>query len=287
MLRNLRILVLSVTVLGVTFAPSQAWTADLGTVILRAGAVGAVVQAAAPELDKFINTVTLKGNAPKGISTKVVPILSVGEKAYVGAAQVAGPGSSVKQVKAIWLYEDNFSQNEFRLKVLAPTASLNPLQFKRVRNVGISAVIDVALDGRWKGQTISRGIGLGDVLKVGVVAVAINAAAKPLNSAINSITGNSSANTKIVPIATIGDKAYIGGVQVTGAGSAVSTVKAVYQYENLFDNAKFRIKAFVPSKSSSPLKISRVQGFGITALIDTSIADQETVRERRRVWVAS
>ncbi|MGB9587296.1 MAG: hypothetical protein ACPL7O_03870 [Armatimonadota bacterium] len=258
--------------------------ADFGTEIFRAVAIGLAVKAASADLNKAINTLTFQNKLPAGMSTKVVPILSVGEKGYVGAAQVAGPQSYVNSVQAVWLYEDNFSQNEFRLKVYVPSASLNPLELKRVQKVGISAIVDVSLDGRWKGQTFSHSVSVGDVLKAGVVAVAINAAADPLNKAINSIAGGWNTSTKVVPVATIGDKAYIGGAQVAGAASSLDKVKAVYQYEDIFGGGKFRIKAFVPSDSTNPLKISRVSGIGLTALIDTSIADQQRIRERQDYW---
>ncbi|MDH7481433.1 MAG: hypothetical protein QHH26_05565 [Armatimonadota bacterium] len=262
----------------------RAHGAEFTTKIFRAAAIGLAVDAAAPQLDKFIRTVTFNNGVPVGTATKVVPILSVGEKGYVGAAQIAGPDSYVKSTKAVWLYEDNFSNNEFRLKVYVPTSSLNPLELKRTQKVGISAIIDVSLDGRWKGQTISRGVGPGEILKAGVVAIAINAAADPLNKAINSITKGLDSNTKVVPIATIGDKAYIGGVQVSGPSKEVKAVKTCYQYEEIFDDGKFRIKIFVPSDSTSPLKIKRIAGVGVTALIDTSIADQQRIRERQADW---
>ena len=261
-----------------------AFAVGFDTKIFRAAAIGLAVKSVGPSINKFVNTFTVNNHIPIGMSTKVVPILSVGEKGYVGAAQVAGPQSYVNSVQAVWLYEDNFSNNEFRLKVYVPSGSLNPLELKKVQKVGISAIIDVSLDGAWKGQTFSHAVRAGDILKAGVVAIAVNAAAKPLNTAINSITNGLSSNTKVVPIATIGDKAYIGGVQVSGAASAVSAVKAVYQYEDIFDSGRYRIKVFVPSNSTSPLKIKRVAGIGITALIDTSIADQERVRERERYW---
>ncbi len=254
--------------------------ADFDTKIFRAAAIGLAVDAVSPSLNKFINTFTFNNKIPVGMSTKVVPILSVGEKGYAGAAQVAGPQSLVKTVKSVWAYEDNFSGNEFRLKVLVPSSSLNPFGLKRVQKVGVSAVVDVSLDGRWKGQTFSRSVGVGEILKAGAVALAVKAAAGPLNNAINAVSGGSSASTKVVPIATIGDKAYIGGAQVSGSSTAIKSVKVVYQYEEIFDGGKFRIKALVPSNSSSPLSIKRVGGAGITALIDTSIADQERIRER-------
>ncbi len=269
-------LVLAMSCTLVTAPRSEA--ADFDTKVFRAAAIGVAVNAAAGPLNKFINTLTFNSKAPIGMSTKVVPILSVGEKGYVGAAQVAGPESYVRSVKVVWLYEDNFSRNEFRLKVLVPSSSINPLELKRVQKVGVSAIIDVSLDGRWKGRTYSRSVKAGDILKAGVVAVAVNAAADPLNKAINTISFNSGVSTKVVPIATIGDKAYIGGVQVSGSSGAVASVKAVYQYEDIFDGGKFRVKALVPADSTNPLRIKRVAGVGITALIDTSIARQEDIR---------
>ncbi|MCX6377358.1 MAG: hypothetical protein NTU88_15205 [Armatimonadetes bacterium] len=263
-----------------------AWAVGFDTKIFRAAAIGLLVKQASPGLNKFINTLTFQSHVPVGMSTKVVPILSVGEKGYVGAAQVAGPAAGVNSIQAVWVYEDNFSQNEFRLKVFVPSKSLNPLELKRAQKVGVSAIIDVALDGRWKGQTYSRSVRVGDILKAGVVAVAVTAAADPINKAINAITKGSNASTKVVPIATIGDKAYIGGAQVSGASAATKSVNAVFQYEDIFDGGKFRIKVLVPSRSTNPLKIKRVAGVGITALIDTSIADQERINERRSAWAA-
>lgn len=276
---------LAFAISGTFLSPPRSEAADFDTKLFRAAAIGVAVNSAANPLNKFINTITLNTKVPIGMSTKVVPILSVGEKGYVGAAQVAGPASSVQSVKAVWLYEDSFSRNEFRLKVLVPSSSVNPFQLKRVPKVGVSAIIDVSLDGRWKGQTYSRSVKAGDVIKAGVVAVAVNAAADPLNKAINAISMNSSTGTKVVPIITIGDKAYIGGVQVSGSSTAVRSVKAVYQYEDVFDGGKFRVKAFVPADSTNPLKIKRVAGVGITALIDTSIARQEDIHAREwRSW---
>jgi len=279
--------VILATAIAVVLLVRPVCAADLGQMggmVLKAGAIGAAVSAAAPTLDKFINTVTLKRKVPTGTSTKVVPVLSVGEKAYVGAAQVCGPTAEVKRTKVIWLYEDNFSQNEFRLKVLVPAASINPVPFKRVQKVGVSAIIDVALEGARKGQTVSGGIGAGDILKAGAVGLAINAAANPLNKAINAVTGGNSAATRVVPIVTVGDKAYVGGVQVSGSSAGVPKTKVVYQYEDSFDKGRFRIKAFMPMNAINPVGSGRVQGVGMTALIDTSIADQESVRQRKTAW---
>lgn len=282
---KLRISVIILLVLGISLgclAPVSN-AADLGGQVLTGAAIGMLVHSTAPQLNKFINSVTLQ-KSPIGMATKVVPILSVGEKAYVGAAQVAGPQAEVNSTQAVWLYEDNFSNNEFRIKVLVPTNSINPLHMKKVQKVGLSAVIDVSLDGRWHGESVSKGIGLGDILKTGVVALAVSAAADPINKAINSITQGIPANTKVVPILTVGSKAYIGGVQISGPVASIKQAKSVFQYEGLFSDGRFRIKAFVPCNSVNPTSIKRLQGLGITALIDVSIADQRSVQQRQVYW---
>ena len=257
---------------------------DFTAEVLKGAAIGAAVTAAAPQLNKFVNTITFQNKVPRGIATKVVPIVSVGEKGYAGAAQVAGPAAAVGRTKVVWVYEDNFSENEFRLRILFPSASVNPFALQRVQGVGVTAVIDVSLDGRWRGETVGRDLTAGDILKAGAVAVAVNAAADPVNNAINTITKGSQANTKVVPAISVGEKAYIGGVQVSGPSRTVQAVKAGYQYEAAFDSGKFRVRAFVPSDSVNPLKIHRVSGVGMTALIDTSITDQERVRQRQAHW---
>jgi hypothetical protein len=131
------IVLLTAITLGISMLGSadKALAAGFDTKLLRGAAVGLLVSETAADLNKFINTVTLQKKVPTGLDTKVVPILSVGEKGYVGAAQVSGPASYVKSVKAVWQYEDNFSNNEFRLKILVPSASLNPLRFKKVQRL--------------------------------------------------------------------------------------------------------------------------------------------------------
>lgn len=257
------------------------------TKVLRGAAIGYAVKQTANPLNSFVNSITVQHKLPAGTSTRVVPILSVGEKGYVGAAQVAGPSAEVNRVQAVWQYEQNFSNNEFRLKVLMPSASLNPLQFSKVQKVGISAVIDISLDGRWKGQTYSRTVGTSEVIRAAAIGAAIKAAANPLNSAINTVTNGQSSNTKVVPVISIGDKAYVGGVQVSGPAASVSRVNLTYQYDGVFDGGKYRVRALVPTDSVSPLRFKRISGIGITALIDTSIADQQRIRERSPQWARS
>lgn len=269
---------------SIAVTPSPAKAQDFSTKIFTAAAVGAAVNAAGPELNKFVNTLTFNGKVPYGTGTRVVPILSVGEKGYVGAAQVSGPASEVAQVKAVWAYDDSFSNNEFRLRILVPSASLNPLQLSKVQKVGVTAVIDVSLSGAYKGETLSRAIDTGDVIRAGGIAVAVAAAANPLNRAVNMVTGGLDANTRVTPIVSVGEKAYIGGAQVSGPSRLVAGVKGVLQYEAAFSTGRYRVKAFIPIGSINPIKNARVSGVGITAIIDTSVADQEVVRARQVYW---
>jgi hypothetical protein len=249
--------------------------ASLGSKVLTGAAVGYAVKQSAGGLNKFINTVTLRHKVPSKLATKVVPILSVGEKGYVGGAQVSGPASAIKDVKAVFQYEKNFDLGRYRIKVLVPSSSLNPLQLKRVPKVGVSAIIDVAVGGGLKNNYYSGGVSGGEIIRAAAVAVGIKAAAKSIDKVINTVSFNKGSVTKVVPMASFGEKAYIGGAQLSGSTRTINTVQAVWQYEDLFSNGVFRVKVLVPTNSINPLKLKRVEGVGLTAVIDTSIADQQ------------
>ncbi|MDR1731264.1 MAG: hypothetical protein LBR61_04135 [Synergistaceae bacterium] len=117
--------------------------------ILRGGALivggGALVKAIAGPLDKFINTVTLNKGAQLQGFTKVVPIVSMGNGAHIGAAQVGGASeASVNQTQAVAQIEADWKG--IRARILIPVDSLNPLQqFRRVQGVGVTAIIDVKI----------------------------------------------------------------------------------------------------------------------------------------------
>ncbi|MBI2843309.1 MAG: hypothetical protein HYX78_07895 [Armatimonadetes bacterium] len=262
-------------------ALSSAHAVSIGTKVLRGAAIGYAVKQAAGPLDSFINKVTLQRGVPSNLDTKVVPILSVGEKGYVGGAQVSGPASLVKDVRAVFQYEQNFDRGRYRLKGLVPSSSINPLKLDRVAKVGISALIDVSLAGGLKNNYYSGGVGAGEVLRAAAVAVAVKAVADPIDKAINTITFNKNGVTEVVPMASFGEKAYIGGAQVSGSTTVIEDVAAVWQYEDLFSNGRFRVRVLVPTNSSNPLKMKRVHGAGLTAVVETSIADQQT-RDRDR-----
>jgi len=112
--------------------------------ILKVGGIVFVVDKFAPQLDKFINKLTVNTNVPADVGTKVVPIISLGKGGYIGAAQVMGPKDAVERVKAVAQLEGSFSGRTFRIKALIPVGSKElGGGIKRVQGVGISAIIDV------------------------------------------------------------------------------------------------------------------------------------------------
>ena len=100
----------------------------------------------------------------------------------------------------------------------------------------------------------------------------VSAIAGPLNDFINTITLNRNIgvteSTKVVPILSVGTGTAIGAAQVSGPESAVRRTKAVGQIEAEFQG-RLRVRILVPMDSSNPLQgIRRVQGVGVSAIID-------------------
>lgn len=119
--------------------------AGLGDILKGAGIVF-LVDRFSDDLNSFINKLTLNKGVNVADKTKVVPILSVGQGGYAGAAQVSGPAELVEKVKAVAQIEANMSGKTFRVKVLVPVESKDVVKdIKRVSGVGVSAVIDVHL----------------------------------------------------------------------------------------------------------------------------------------------
>lgn len=122
---------------------------------------------------------------------------------------------------------------------------------------------------------VTQAFSLGDILKVGGIAILIDKFAGPLNSFINTLTFKSGGSheyaTKVVPIITIGSGGYVGAAQVMGTEELVDEVKAVIQVEGNFNGSQFRVKALIPIDSKNPTNFSRVQGVGVSAMIDVKI----------------
>ena len=76
--------------------------------------------------------------------------------------------------------------------------------------------------------------------------------------------------TKVVPILSFGSGGYIGAAQIMGPQDAVDETQAVIQIEGDF-NGNFRVKALVPIDSKNPVNFTRVNGVGLSAVIDVKI----------------
>ncbi|MCS6861132.1 MAG: hypothetical protein NZT92_12520 [Abditibacteriales bacterium] len=116
---------------------------DLGDV-LKVGGVALIVSKFGPQINNAINKLTLQHGVEVKEVTKVVPILSVGQGGFIGAAQVMGAEEDVDRVKAVAQLEGRF--NAFRFKVLIPVESEKAIKnLKRVNGVGVSAIIDIKI----------------------------------------------------------------------------------------------------------------------------------------------
>jgi hypothetical protein len=122
----------------------------------------------------------------------------------------------------------------------------------------------------------SQAFNLGDILKVGGIAFLVDKFATPLNNFVNTLMAKHGAeageySTKVVPIITFGSGGYIGAAQVTGPEERVAETQAVIQVEGNFNGSQFRVKGLIPIDSKNPTNFSRVQGVGISAIIDVRI----------------
>lgn len=121
----------------------------------------------------------------------------------------------------------------------------------------------------------TQAFSFGDILKVGGIGFIVDKFSGPLNNFINTLTAKHGAGTdyatKVVPIITLGSGGYIGAAQVTGAQDLVEQTEAVLQIEGNFNGNQFRVKALIPIDSKNPVKFNRVQGVGVSAIIDVKI----------------
>lgn len=130
---------------SLTVSIPVAMGASLGDLI-KGGGIVFLVDRFGGEINKFVNKMTLNHGVGVEDRTNVVPIISVGQGGYVGAAQVSGPAHLVDKVKAVAQIEANMSGKTFRVKALVPVESKDVVKdIKRVGGVGVSAIIDIRL----------------------------------------------------------------------------------------------------------------------------------------------
>ena len=140
---------LTLVALGVLLGQTPAVRAQIdktlkGTLILFA------VDRYGKDINKFVNEVTRTQDIGDEAVTRVVPILTVGNGTYAGAAQVNGPRRLVDAVRAVAQMEGEkrIIQPTVRVRGLIPVSdravkSLETL--KRVPGVGVTATLEVKL----------------------------------------------------------------------------------------------------------------------------------------------
>jgi hypothetical protein len=120
----------------------------------------------------------------------------------------------------------------------------------------------------------AQAINLGDILKVAGIGLLVDKFASPINNFINSLMFKHGAETKfatkVVPILTVGTGGYIGAAQVIGPSELVAKTEAIIQIEGDFNN-QIRVKGLIPIDSKNPVNFSRVNGVGVSAIIDFRI----------------
>ncbi len=107
-------------------------------------------------LDHFSGKINdyVNENAPfrieQGYETKVVPVVTVGSKGYIGAAQICGPKEQLEKCKAALTVEGKLASGTVRVQYLVPIDTLRPTSLEnvhRVQGVGVSARLDLGFPG--------------------------------------------------------------------------------------------------------------------------------------------
>lgn len=112
--------------------------------LLKVGGVLLAVSQFGQQIDHGINTLLQQRHAEAMGATKVVPIVSVGQGAYIGAAQVVGTPENVQRVQAVATVEGVMNRLEGTL--LVPISTKMPGKaLAKVNGVGVSAIIDLKL----------------------------------------------------------------------------------------------------------------------------------------------
>lgn len=111
--------------------------------VIKILGVGAVVQRFGPDINKAMNRLQDHDNTDRSW-TKVVPIISVGSRKAIGAAQVMGPRNQVEKVKALAQLDQDLFGREVKIRAMVPVESENDLShLRRVEGVGVSGIVDL------------------------------------------------------------------------------------------------------------------------------------------------
>ncbi|WP_281519257.1 hypothetical protein [Acidaminococcus timonensis] len=135
----------------------------------------------------------------------------------------------------------------------------------------VAAIAAAYLLGAGTRALPAQAFDLGSVLKLGGISYLVSRFGSEINTFINKLTLQKGLDThyatKVVPILSLGSGSYIGAVQVVGPKAQVDKVKAVGQLEGSFVKVA-RVKAMIPIDAASISNINRVEGVGVSAIVD-------------------
>jgi hypothetical protein len=258
-----------------------------GTAPMLGGAdVAAIVSRESAQINEFVNSVAAKNNMPAVAGTRVVPVVTVENEGYLGAAQVAGPADAVGRVDSVFQMEGIYDNGNYRALLLYPNIGLDTRYPSRVPDVGLTALIDVSASGGRPG--LVTGAQAEDAAHSAAIDATVRHDAIGINNFINHIYGKKKITTpfasNVVPLFSVGAKSYIGAAQVIGARYDVNRVHTVFEYAEDFNGAKVHVRVFVPGDSPDPLRYIHVNGVTIAAVIDTNLINNQKVEPAITVY---
>ena len=113
--------------------------------MLKTKGIALVLDYFPEKINEYVNE-----NAPlavePGYATKIVPVVTVGSKGYIGAAQISGPKEQVDKCKAALTVEGRLASGTVRVQYLIPIDTNRPASLEtihRVQGVGVSARLDL------------------------------------------------------------------------------------------------------------------------------------------------
>ncbi|MFB3879913.1 MAG: hypothetical protein ACE149_01555 [Armatimonadota bacterium] len=137
----------------------------------------------------------------------------------------------------------------------------------------VSVVVVLGLLCAGVGAINAWAIDLGDVLKVGGVALLVTQYDSQIDKFINNALGERDAAvqgaTKVVPILSLGGGGYVGAAQVVGNPESVKRVKAVFQVEGNFGSV--RAQVLLPTEVEKTKSPERAKGVGVSAVVEFRI----------------
>ncbi len=115
--------------------------------LLRTGDPVAISAQLGPQIDRALREAMAPHQLEsQNISTKIVPLLSVENRAPIGLVQVSGSKDAVDKTKAVVQIGTRVPPlSASQARVLVPIDSADATHFKRVSGVGVCALIDIKL----------------------------------------------------------------------------------------------------------------------------------------------